>query len=295
MLLIDNAPGHFPEFVRGNIKVMFLPPNCTAWKQPCDLGIIAALKKRYKFLYLKDVLEFYELNEDAKKGLKFQEKSQRKGAAGVAYGKPAHLLDAARYLKQAWSAISPQTIKNAFQKADLKIWNQAEEEPSEEIINLMEELVSGFKNLKVSLSSEEIEGNIQQDHIDHPEYQAALGKEVDAMLEEHMPRSSDCQPSTSSSGTSSSQADAVVDANFDCPTSNSLQLACFEKIFKSSLEIDSQLASIHAETVAGPHFDVIKTSFEQFQKNLKKGMKYQKDQRQKVPKKQLTLLDMLKK
>ena len=44
-LLMDNAPGHFPAFGRNNIKVVFFPPNCTCWKQPCDMGIIAALKK----------------------------------------------------------------------------------------------------------------------------------------------------------------------------------------------------------------------------------------------------------
>jgi hypothetical protein len=31
------------------------------------MGIIAALKKRYKYLYLKDVLDFYELDDEAKK------------------------------------------------------------------------------------------------------------------------------------------------------------------------------------------------------------------------------------
>ena len=42
---MDNAPGHFSAFERNNIKVVFFPPNCTSWKQPCDVGIIAALKK----------------------------------------------------------------------------------------------------------------------------------------------------------------------------------------------------------------------------------------------------------
>jgi hypothetical protein len=28
------------------------------------MGIIAALKKRFKYLYLKDVLDFYELDEE---------------------------------------------------------------------------------------------------------------------------------------------------------------------------------------------------------------------------------------
>jgi hypothetical protein len=30
------------------------------------MGIIVALKKRYKYLYLKDVPDFYELDDEAK-------------------------------------------------------------------------------------------------------------------------------------------------------------------------------------------------------------------------------------
>jgi hypothetical protein len=63
---MDNAPGHFNAFERDNIRIVFFPPNCTSWKQPCDMGIIAALKKRYKYLYLKDILDFYELDEQLK-------------------------------------------------------------------------------------------------------------------------------------------------------------------------------------------------------------------------------------
>ena len=39
-------------------KVEFFPPNCISWKQPCDMSITAALKKRYKYLYFKDVSRF---------------------------------------------------------------------------------------------------------------------------------------------------------------------------------------------------------------------------------------------
>ena len=45
---MDNAPGHFEEFKRQNATVRMFPPNVTSWKHPCDLGIIRALKKRYK-------------------------------------------------------------------------------------------------------------------------------------------------------------------------------------------------------------------------------------------------------
>jgi len=65
-LLLDNAPGHFEAFECDNVRIVFFPPNCTSWKQPYDMGIIATLKKRFKYLYLKDVLDFYELDEEAK-------------------------------------------------------------------------------------------------------------------------------------------------------------------------------------------------------------------------------------
>jgi hypothetical protein len=57
------------------------------------MGIIATLKKRFKYLYLKDVLDFYELDEEAKLRKKMQERRLQRGAAGVAYGNPAHLFD----------------------------------------------------------------------------------------------------------------------------------------------------------------------------------------------------------
>jgi hypothetical protein len=101
LLLLDNAPGHFEAFERDNVKIIFFPPNCTSWKQPCDMGIIATLKKRFKYLYLKDVLDFYELDEEAKLRKKMQGQRLRRGAAGVAYGNPTHLLDAASYVIEA--------------------------------------------------------------------------------------------------------------------------------------------------------------------------------------------------
>ena len=63
LLIMDNTPGHFVGFERGIVKVEFFPLNCTSWKQPCDMGIMEALKKRYKYLYLKDVLDFCDLDE----------------------------------------------------------------------------------------------------------------------------------------------------------------------------------------------------------------------------------------
>ena len=71
---MDNAPGNFPTIERNNIKVLFFPPHCINWKQPCDMGNIAALKKRFKYLCLKNILDFYEVDEN----LKAKKKSKQK-------------------------------------------------------------------------------------------------------------------------------------------------------------------------------------------------------------------------
>jgi hypothetical protein len=83
------------------------------------MGIIATLKKRFKYLYLKDVLDFYELDEEAKLRKKMQGRRLRRGVAGVAYGNPVHLLNAGSYVKEAWQSVSPSSIKNAFIKAKI--------------------------------------------------------------------------------------------------------------------------------------------------------------------------------
>ncbi len=118
-MLLDNAPGHFEAFERDNVKIVFFPPNCTSWKHLCDMGIITTLKKRFIYLYIKDVVDFYELDEEAKLQKKMQRQRLRRGAAGITYGNPAHMLDAASYVKEAWQSMSPSSIKNAFIKVKI--------------------------------------------------------------------------------------------------------------------------------------------------------------------------------
>lgn len=119
LLLLDNAPGHQTSFERNGISVRFFPPNCTSWKQPCDMGIIAALKKYYKYLILKEILDFHDLSIETKEKLSSLAKKERRGAAGVQFGKPPHLLDAANLIVEAWKSVTSTTIRNCFGKADI--------------------------------------------------------------------------------------------------------------------------------------------------------------------------------
>jgi len=66
------------------------PQIAQVGNSPYNMGIITALKKRFKYLYLKDVLDFYELDEEAKLQKKMQGRRLQCDATGVAYGNPAH-------------------------------------------------------------------------------------------------------------------------------------------------------------------------------------------------------------
>ncbi|KAL2611580.1 hypothetical protein R1flu_023272 [Riccia fluitans] len=43
----------------------------------------------------------------------------KRGAAGVAFGKPPHLLDAANLVNIAWNEMSAQSLQICFKKADI--------------------------------------------------------------------------------------------------------------------------------------------------------------------------------
>ena len=100
---------------------MFLNSNVTNWKKPCSLGVIAAVKKIYKFLLLQYVLSFYQLDNDNQQSLKEEGSKFCRGSVGVHYGWPATLLNADIYAKEEWDKVTDETMSNAFIKADLRI------------------------------------------------------------------------------------------------------------------------------------------------------------------------------
>jgi len=182
LLLMDNAPGQFNAFERDNIRVVFFPPDCTSWKHPCDMGIIAALKKWYKYLYFKDILDFYELDEQLKQWKKELGKWLRRGVTGVSYENLAHLLDAASYVKEAWDSVLSSSIKNAFSKAELM---NLELEPGAESENnvIATELAQTIKSLNLSINQSELEEFVQIDDESNEEYAEAVLEDIKELLE----------------------------------------------------------------------------------------------------------------
>jgi hypothetical protein len=146
------------------------------------MGIIAALKKRFKYLYLKDVLDFYELDEEAKLQKKMQGWRLRCGAAGVAYENPAHLLDVASYVKEAWQSMSPSSIKNAFIKAKIMTL-----EADQEVVNKIEDLGTKVAQVIAALNlyvgQDELEEFVHVDNENNEKFAVPVLEDVEELLE----------------------------------------------------------------------------------------------------------------
>ncbi|KAH9153496.1 hypothetical protein AeRB84_004269 [Aphanomyces euteiches] len=82
---------------------------------------MAALKKRYKYLLLRDVLVFQELSDEMRDSINERAKSKRPGSCGVKDGHPATVYDAAIYTKAARKRVEATTIRHAFDKADIGV------------------------------------------------------------------------------------------------------------------------------------------------------------------------------
>lgn len=119
LLILYNTPGHSTTFERNGIHVAFFPPNVTSWKQPMDMDIIATLKKRYKYLLLKEMIAYHDNSQSLKYQLAIAALKLNRGAVGMFYGRSSHSLDAANFGNIAWNEISVESLKNCLKKTNI--------------------------------------------------------------------------------------------------------------------------------------------------------------------------------
>ncbi|CAI5956552.1 unnamed protein product [Closterium sp. NIES-64] len=112
VLLLDNASSHmlrselaWSEIVCGmrttcmsNVRLVFLPPNTTAFTQPLDQGIIATVKARYRQHWLRAFSALW--NGDG-------------ATSAVARFRP-NLRDVLAWLSDAWTSVGARTIQRCW-------------------------------------------------------------------------------------------------------------------------------------------------------------------------------------
>ncbi|UYV61872.1 hypothetical protein LAZ67_1006907 [Cordylochernes scorpioides] len=118
LLILDNCPAHqIPEGLQ-NIEIRFLPALTTSALQPCDTGIIKALKDQYRKRMIMYLLTCMEEKKNAQ----------------------VHLLFAISWLEAAWVGVSSSTIKNCFSHSGFVMDEAMEEVVEEEMDRCFEAL-----------------------------------------------------------------------------------------------------------------------------------------------------------
>ena len=101
-LVIDNCSAHADVEDITNIHVVKLPPNTMSIIQPCDLGIIHALKAHCRFELRARIIDEIDAGHEAT-------------ASQIA--KRLSVLDALHMMAGAWAKVSEATIRNCWRKA----------------------------------------------------------------------------------------------------------------------------------------------------------------------------------
>ena len=98
LLFLDRCTAH-PDVELSHVKLRFLPPNTTARQQPCDAGIIRAVKANYRTRLLRHLI--FHMDDSI-------------NASDLA--KKINLLNAISWLNIAWDSLTAETIINCFEK-----------------------------------------------------------------------------------------------------------------------------------------------------------------------------------
>ena len=119
LLIMDNCGPHGTELIDpdGQVDVLFLPPNVTSVFHPMDNGVVAMLKKNYRYKLLLRMLDIFEERESLCAAAKAAK--MRAGAMGLREGLPPHFKDVMDILHQVWEEIPPQKVKNCWTKSTL--------------------------------------------------------------------------------------------------------------------------------------------------------------------------------
>ena len=116
LLVWDNCSAHnVPEYPAPHVRVIFLPPNCTALLQPLDQGVIAAVKRSYR----REVLQ--RLLADIESVISRQEAGRRKarGTAGLECAFDPHMGDVVSIVSTSWRDLPGSIIAHCWLKATI--------------------------------------------------------------------------------------------------------------------------------------------------------------------------------
>ena len=104
LLLLDNFSGHAVDYVPTNVELLFLPPNTTSHLQPLDGGIIRAFKAHFKKKQYRKAYQYVGMLQNGHQDVV--------GPVDKVF--EVDQLQAMKWAREAWKAVSEETIKNCW-------------------------------------------------------------------------------------------------------------------------------------------------------------------------------------
>ena len=183
----------------------------------------------------------------------------RRGAAGVEFGNPAHLLDAANYVKASWDAILPQAILNCFKKAEIMVLDAPDVEVASEDADFMS-IIQGVSDL--ILTEEELNDYLNVDNEDNEDNVTEILNEVEDLF-----------VSLDSNELPQDEADEV---NFDydreeVSQEEEIEFEGFNSLYKSLLQVKEQVFLANFGDIdAAAEFDGLVNDFDKLGSRMRK-------------------------
>lgn len=97
LLIVDNCSAHVVNMRLSNVKLEFLPPNCTSLLQPLDQGIIRCVKAEFRKRLVQRLLINIRLKLPTE----------------------VNICQAAEMLTGSWWSVKASTISNCWRRAGL--------------------------------------------------------------------------------------------------------------------------------------------------------------------------------
>lgn len=133
LLLMDNPGGNLEKFEHTNVETYFLPTRAgslstmlqlgasssQAQFQPMQHGVIRELKRRYKISVFQETLNFLEKGDEERYRLLQRALKRPQGAAGIAFGRLPHVLDAMGLLGEVWDRIPAALLRDGWVRSCL--------------------------------------------------------------------------------------------------------------------------------------------------------------------------------
>ena len=211
------------------------------------------------------MIEYLDLDQTQKEHLRAQAQRLPRGAEGATFGNPAHLLDAATYVKRAWDAVSPTTICNAFKKAEIiqAFLKEEERDEEDELDHMFAEVIQDLSSYNITVTEEDMNEFLDRDNENNIEYIDSVMEDVNDLLNSSEAAQNANIENSDDENEAANENEAAKNYD-DNDDDKQVPFVGFSNLSEGVLSLQDQLLCKKNKYAAGEKYDMIMTYFSSF-------------------------------